>query len=228
MYLRDVAKTARAETGGPTIHDETASRIRQDIISGVYYPRERLVETELAQRYGVKRAVIRTALIALTSEGLVEREQNKGARVRAVSVDEAIEIAEVRLALQGLCAAYAARRASAAQKKSLTKLLDQLRRAVKGDDLDTLMEANLAITARIREIAGHSTANRFVEQLMTQSYRRSFPFVLPDRRVDSLHEHERIVEAIVAGDPDTASQATHEHLEHVVSALKMIRDQEPH
>ena len=75
-------------------------------------PGQRLVEEELAALLGVTRASLRAALFDLTAEGLVERIPNRGARVRAITLEEAVAITECRMALEGLCAAKAAERVS--------------------------------------------------------------------------------------------------------------------
>jgi DNA-binding GntR family transcriptional regulator len=62
-------------------------------------PGQRLVEEELAGTLGVTRASLRAALFDLTAEGLVERIPNRGARVRTISVDEAVAIIECRMVL---------------------------------------------------------------------------------------------------------------------------------
>src|ERR1700727_1190216 len=76
--------------------------LRTEIIEGRLHPNERLVEAELAERLGVGRTAVRTALARLEHEGLVELERHRGARVRVVSVPEAIEILQARAALEGL------------------------------------------------------------------------------------------------------------------------------
>ena len=87
-----------------------AERLRQAILAGDMAPGQRLVEEELAGTLGVTRASLRAALFDLTAEGLVERIPNRGARVRAISVGEAVAIIECRMVLEGLCAAKAAGR----------------------------------------------------------------------------------------------------------------------
>src|SRR5213078_2286572 len=84
--------------------------IRDAIVHGEFVPNQRLVEADLSEQFEASRATVRSALVELANEGLVERVQNRGARVRAVSLAEAIEITEVRMALEGLCAAKAAER----------------------------------------------------------------------------------------------------------------------
>src|SRR5579875_664954 len=77
-------------------------RLRAAIVDGDLLPNERLVEAELTRRLGVGRSAVRTALARLEHEGLVEIEPHRGARVRVVSLPEAVEIVEARAVLEGL------------------------------------------------------------------------------------------------------------------------------
>lgn len=86
------------------------TELRAAILRGEYAPRQRLIETELTERYATTRFVLRNALTRLATEGLVELQPNRGARVREISVEEAIEITEIRRAVEGLVAARAAER----------------------------------------------------------------------------------------------------------------------
>jgi DNA-binding GntR family transcriptional regulator len=198
--------------------------LRADIRRGRYHPRERLVEAELAEHYGVKRSAARAALIQLAAEGLVERLPNRGARVRSVSIEDAMEITETRLRLQAMCAAKAATRGTAEQRRALLHDLATLREAVGANEQSEYVAANARIFAKIREMGGHTTANRMIEQLYNQNAPQVFPFMLPERRFDSMHEFEAIVEAVTAGDAAAAHAATITHMEHVLSALQQIRE----
>jgi DNA-binding GntR family transcriptional regulator len=91
--------------------DEGYERLYQAILRGDFQPNERLIEMDLAQRYNVGRAAIRTALARLEQDGLVEREPNRGARVRAISEEEAVETLEARAVLARRAAHGAAERA---------------------------------------------------------------------------------------------------------------------
>src|SRR5690349_19884 len=63
-------------------------RLKDAIMNGVYMPHQRLIEAEVTQALGVSRTTLRAALIRLHEEGLVEIEVNRGARVRAFSLEE--------------------------------------------------------------------------------------------------------------------------------------------
>ena len=84
--------------------------VRTDILRGEYAPGQRLIEADLCARYGTSRFIVRSALQELSAQGLVEFQRNRGARVREISLGEAIEITEVRKLLEGPQAARAARR----------------------------------------------------------------------------------------------------------------------
>src|ERR1700678_581832 len=84
--------------------------LRLAILRGDYAPRQRLVEIDLCERFATSRFILRSALQELAAQGLVEFQRNRGARVREVSLDEAIEITEVRILLEGHLAARAAER----------------------------------------------------------------------------------------------------------------------
>lgn len=204
-----------------------AERLREDIRAGRFHPRERLVEADLADAYGVKRSAVRAALMELAAEGVVERTPNRGARVRSISIDEAIEITETRLSLQAMCAGKAALRGSDAQREELRELLGELRAAVDRNEPEQYVAMNARIFAVIREMSGQTTATGIIERLYAQSSPNPFPFMIPQRRVASMHEYERIVDAVVARDADAAHAATVTHRDHVLDALRAIRDGRP-
>jgi DNA-binding GntR family transcriptional regulator len=205
-----------ADAPGPLVDD-----LRAAILRGDYAPRQRLVETDLCEQLGASRFTVRAALQELAGEGLVEIERNKGARVRAISIEEAIEISEVRMALEGLAAAQAAERATPAQVRQLTRIGEQMRRAVESAALMRYSELNGELHALIRDISGNATSTRVIEQLRAQMVRHQFTLsLLPGRPAVSLGQHEKIIEAICAHNPKAAERAMREHLLSVIETLR--------
>ena len=86
--------------------------LRAAIVGGRLQPNERLVEADLIPMLHASRSAVRTALVRLVQEGLVEHEPNRGAKVRLVDEHEAAEILESRMVLEGLAARYAAQNAT--------------------------------------------------------------------------------------------------------------------
>lgn len=187
--------------------------LRNDILNGDFPPGERLIELQLTERYGVGRAAIRSAIVELSSEGLVVHETNRGAAVRRVSIEEAIEIAEARGALEALLARRAAERATEAERHELSQIVADMREAVSSNRQAGYSGLNRLLHRRIREISGHSTASELVANLRNRGAHHQFRLAtMPGRSIDSLPQHAAIVEAIVAGDGDAAAEAMQTHL----------------
>ncbi|WP_033262991.1 GntR family transcriptional regulator [Amycolatopsis vancoresmycina] len=195
--------------------------IRDAIVRGEFVPNQRLVEADLSAQFGASRATVRAALIELANEGLVERVQNRGARVRAVSLEEAVEISEVRMMLESLCAAKAAERISDAEVGELRELGERMQMAVAGGDVVGYSGLNQRLHRRIREIGGQHTAAQVLERLRGQSVRHQFRLAMrPGRPQVSLPEHLAIIDAICANHPEKAAEAARVHLASVIEALK--------
>ncbi len=197
--------------------------IREAITDGEFVPNQRLVEADLSERFGASRGSVRTALLELAAEGLVERVQNRGARVRAVSLIEAIEITEVRMALEGLCAAKAATRLTDEDRDQLRGIGSAMQEAVRSGDLLGYSELNQQLHALIRELGGQSTAQAILERLRGQNVRHQFRLALhPGRAAVSLPQHLEIIDALCAGDAEAAESAVRRHLHSVIDTLPEV------
>ena len=211
-----------------TSSDVTA-RLREAITRGRLLPNERLIESDLAHHFGVNRANVRMALAALDQEGLVVREPNRGARVRAVSDEEALEIAETRLAIEGMVARQAALRATSADRDALRAVEAEMRRAVESADYAGFSQSNAALHREIQRIAGNATANRILQTLKSHLVRLQYRVILlPGRPGTSLTEHTAIVDAIGAGDADAAEAAMRRHLTSFMQLLQQAIDAARH
>ncbi|MEV0073083.1 MULTISPECIES: GntR family transcriptional regulator [unclassified Amycolatopsis] len=195
--------------------------LRAALLAGDVVPGQRLVEAELAETFGVTRASMRAALIDLTAEGLVERIPHRGARVRVVSIEEAVAITECRMVLEGLCAAKAAEKVSDDEIDSLRELAKRLQAAVDEGESMKYSELNRELHRTVREIAGQSVAAELLERLHGQIVRHQFRLAMRAGRPHvSLPEHLAIIDAIARRDPDAAEQAARAHLRSVITALR--------
>lgn len=194
--------------------------IREAILDAQFAPHQRLIEADLSERYGASRASVRTALLNLAGEGLVERLPNRGARVRAITVDEAIEIVEVRIGLETLCARKAAENLTPADADELQALRADIQSAIGSGDLVAYSRLNQELDRRIRDLSRHGTATQLLERLRAQSARHQFRLAFhPGRAATSAPEHIAIIDAILAKDPDAAEAATRAHLSGIVEVL---------
>lgn len=214
-------ETLEGLTGRSLTVAELVSVLRSAIVGGELVPNQRLVEADLAGEYGASRGNIRAALAELTVEGLVERVQNRGARVRAVSVEEAVEITEVRAALEALCARKAAERVTEAEAVELQELAKRMKDAVERGDRDSYSECNQTLHARVIEISAQQTAAATIHRLRGQAVRFQFRLARqPGRPAVSLPQHLAIIDAVCAHDPDAAAEAMRVHLESVADVIR--------
>ncbi|WP_229660762.1 GntR family transcriptional regulator [Marmoricola endophyticus] len=195
--------------------------IREGILRGEFVPGQRLVEADLSEQFEASRAAVRSALVELATEGLVERVANRGARVRVVPLEEAIEIYEVRMVLEALCAAKAAERADDAEVAELRGIGTDMEEAVAAGEVMVYRQLNERLHRRIREMSGQRTAGSVLERLRAQSVRQQFKVATtPGRPKVSLPEHLAIIDAICRHDAVAADAALREHLRSVMDAMR--------
>ena len=212
-------------SGTPTLSGEpgrrmAAERLRRAILGGDMAPGQRLVEEELAGMLAVTRASLRAALFDLTAEELVERIPNRGARVRVITLDEAVAITECRMALEGLCAAKAAERVTESAADRLRRLGEELERTVADGELLKYSALNHELHRLIREMSGQAVAAALLERLNGQLVRHQFQLSLrPGRPQASLSEHLAIISAITERRPAEAEAVARRHLRSVIAAL---------
>jgi DNA-binding GntR family transcriptional regulator len=196
-------------------------KLREAIVDGHFQPNERLVEADLARKFGAGRTAIRAALVRLDQEGLAERQPNRGARVRLVSDREALEIEEVRVAVEQMLARHAATRITQRNVADLRAIFKEMSARVEAGDPLGYSALNARFHEMIWAIADQDVASTLVANLKSQSIRFQYRTILqPGRPGRSLREHGTIVEALASRDPDASEAAMREHLSRVVETLK--------
>ncbi len=184
--------------------------ILEAIDVGVYRPGDRLVESELAVRFGVSRTPIREALQRLETQSLLTRD-GRSLIVASLDHNQLAELYAVRAELEGLAARLAARHAAPEEIRVLNDLIEE-DRVLLGDPA-ALSRANRRFHKQIH-LASH---NRFLVQQLDLVHRSmallaTTSLAVEGRDEDALAEHERIVTAIAAGDGDAAHAALKEHI----------------
>lgn len=184
--------------------------ILEAIDVGVYKPGDRLVESELAERFGVSRTPIREALQRLETQGLLTRD-GRSLIVASLDHNQMAELYVVRTELEGLAARLAAQHASAEEIAVLQDMIDADRMIL--SDSAALARSNRRFHRQIH-LASH---NRFLVQQLDLVYRSmalmaTTSLAIDGRGADALEEHQRIVTAIRERDGDGAYDALKAHL----------------
>jgi DNA-binding GntR family transcriptional regulator len=192
----------------PSLRD----RIEDAIVSGQFRPGDRLEEQHLAERYGVSRTPVREALRQLQEAGLVEIKPRRGATVTVVGPADLIHMFEVMGGLEAMAGRLAARRLDEAHKRELLSCHEACRAAVtQGSD------AYYYENERFHMAIYRASGNPFLEEQARALHRRLKPY----RRIQlrslnrieqSFAEHDKIVQAIIAGNATEAEQALWDHI----------------
>jgi DNA-binding GntR family transcriptional regulator len=196
--------------------------LKDAIMNGVYMPNQRLIEAEVTQALGVSRTTLRAALIRLHEEGLVEIEVNRGARVRAFSLDEAAQILLVREVLEGLAAVIAIEKMTAEDLATLRDVVVEMEDALSTDDVMRYAALNGRFHKIILDAADHEIVTRFLGSLQYPLIRYQFGSILvPGRRDASLAEHQAILAALERKDAVELERVARLHVSNVrVAVLK--------
>ena len=190
------------------------------IDSGIFRPGDRLVESELADRFGVSRTPIREALQRLETQSLLTRD-GRSLIVASLDHNQLADLYVVRGALEGLAARLAARHAAPEEVRVLRDMLEADRALV--NDPKALSRANRRFHKQIH-LASH---NRFLVQQLDLVHRSmallaTTSLAAEGRSKGTLEEHEAIVRAIEAGDGDAADAALRNHISKAfVTRLKL-------
>ena len=186
------------------------SLILDAIDAGVYSPGDRLVESELADRFGVSRTPIREALQRLETQSLLSRD-GRSLIVASLDHNQMAELYVVRTELEGLAARLAAQHATPEEIKVLREMVEE-DRALLGDP-SALARANRRFHKQIH-LASH---NRYLVQQLDLVHRSmallaSTSLAAEGRGTRALAEHDRIVACLEAKDGDGAYAALKEHI----------------
>ncbi|WP_138472856.1 GntR family transcriptional regulator [Poseidonocella sp. HB161398] len=203
--------------------DQIAAALRRGIRASEFVPGQRLPEVDLAERFGASRRAVRDALAQLAHEGLVERRSNIGASVRAISIPEAIENAEIRMLVETLCVTLAAERIDARGAAELRGIGRALQAAADLADVTAFAEATSALARACARLSGHGVAQDTLERLRVLNARHNFRVTSsPGWLAAALSRRMAQIEAICRGDPAAAAEALREHSFAVMAGLRAL------
>lgn len=200
--------------------DAATAALRDLILDGELPPGQRLIETELAERFGTSRGPVRDALAELEQSGLVTSQARRGSFVVELSTHDVAELYSLRRALEGLAAARAATSAGADDVADLRRRAAEIGAAAAEADRRRAGEADMEFHRAIVVLAGHrrlaDSWNRLADQMVLLM--RQLTHVRPDIQARG-GDHDDIVDAIEAGDTERATAAVVQHLDSAERAL---------
>ena len=214
----------RAATAAARIYSD----LRAELVSLQRHPGEAVSEAEIALSYGVSRTPVREAILKLSDEGLLEIFPQSGIFVSRIPLAALPEAIVIRKALEATTAQMAAQRATASQILNLHSILERQREANAAGDSDAFHQADETFHATIADVAGYPGIWTLIQQVKVHvdRYRR---LTLPQvgRIGRAIGEHEAILDAIEAHDPDAARGAMELHLERLLADISATQSINP-
>ncbi len=199
-----------------SVPDRVYAILRERILAGDLEPESRLHQEGISAELGVSRTPVREAIARLAAEGLVELLANRGARVAAIGENDMEAAYVARLGVEPLAARLAASRRDPAGLRALRKAMTPSRRGPKA-----AYAASRAFHLELAAASGNRFLIDFAEilwagRLGLHVYAQQ---MTPEQFAKDAVEHERILEAIEAGDQDAAERLTREHITHALDVL---------
>jgi|SRR5579872_1079967 len=215
VYTETSPATSRAGKGGSDSLRSTAyETIKHQIITCALSPGEYVNEAGLCAQLGLGRTPVHQALQRLMLEGLVEIMPRKGAIVKPISLDEILQIIEVRLVNETYCARLVAERADDRAIRDLEDILQRARQAIRSRNVEQSMLCDREFHTTFARSAG----NAVLSELLRRLHERSLRFWFISLRAADHHksvqdQHEAILDALRKHDPARAEAAVRAHIE---------------
>ncbi len=198
------------------------TKLREDILAGLYQENEELKENTIALELGVSRTPVREALRQLELEGLITMIPNKGAYVTGITSKDIHDIYMIRSYLEGLCARWACENITEAQIEALDEILYLSDFHARRSHYEQLVDLDNKFHEQIYKASGSKILNHVLTDFHHYVERvRKLTLAVPERAAKSSQEHAAILDAIRKRDGDLAEALAHEH---IVKSMKNIMD----
>ncbi len=195
------------------LREDIRDRLIEEILGGYLVPGDRLVETRIAQNYGVSQAPVREALRDLELLGFIVSAPFRGSVVREISTTDLVQIYPIRAVLEGLAARDAATRITAADLKRLESLTTSMQKSAARGDTRAAIADDFAFHLTVVEASGNWLLKQFWERMRLATS----TFLTVSRSHHALAEiaqrHTPVLEALRARAPEAAERAMRRHIE---------------
>jgi DNA-binding GntR family transcriptional regulator len=215
---------ARVADAPVSLRDRAYQEIKRRINKMEFRPGAYLNEAQISRTLRIGRTPVHQALDRLMLEGLVQVIPRKGVMVESISLDQVLQIIDVRLVNEPFCVGLAAERATPAEVSQLRTLLDAAGPLIRARDREQLMDLDRQFHWKISLAARNAVLADTISRLHDRSLRFWFISLGDDlqlRRVDE--EHRAILDCVVRRDAAGAADAMRHHIEssrkHIARAI---------
>ncbi len=188
-------------------------QLEEDIVLGCLHPRERLIEDALIERFGAKRHAVREALARLERLGLVERQPNRGATVRALCPADVEQIYDVREILELAAAAQVIDRAESEDVQRIVQAQELHDAAVRKGEPKIAFRANISFHQAFFAPCGNAELISAINLYGQKAHAvRSFSISRPELLARARDEHWTMIDALRSADKPKLLTVCREHI----------------
>jgi DNA-binding GntR family transcriptional regulator len=213
--------TKRIRKAGTDRAGQIYRALRHAIIEQALEPGAKLPEDTIGERFGASRTIVRHALGQLAAEGLVELRRNRGATVATPSWDEARDIFDVRLGLEGLVVERLSGRLTPDQIKRLESHVGEEEKA-RGNNEPLSIRLATEFHILLAEMTGSPVLTRYVSENASRCGLTLALYSRPHSSECAVSEHRAIIAALAKGDAARAKALMNEHLEAVAGRALIV------
>ncbi|QGH64356.1 GntR family transcriptional regulator [Serratia proteamaculans] len=209
-----------AEEAGMSLNELAYRRFKQALVTLSYKPGEYLNTAQVMSELDMGRTPINQAIHRLANEGLLQVIPRKGVMVSPLSMDDALELIEVRLANEMLCMRLVSKRITEPQVAALTALNQQIEAASQQRDRIKMMSLDHQFHQQLAQIAGNNMLADILSVLHARAQRFWASTLSREGHMrEVIEEHRAIIAALAAQDDDAAANAAEAHILSFRSAL---------
>jgi len=205
----------------PSLHEELTDRIRSMIVEGVLTAGEKVPERALCEKLGVSRTPMRESLKVLAADGLLTLEPNKGARVKAITLEDLEEVFPLMGAFEALAGELACANITDDQVAELKQAHAQMLTHYQHADMPGYFKHNQRIHEIIMEAAGNNTLTTLYRSLAVRIRRARYLANMSTKRwQQAVSEHEEIIQALDKRDGQLLGAILKRHLENKFATVR--------
>lgn len=218
MPVKEAARPGRTapkarKSASRSLNEVAYARVKEALVTLVYKPGEYLNTAQMMERFALGRTPINQALHRLSAEGLVQIIPRKGAVAAPLSIDDALQLIDVRLANETLCLRLCAAHITDAELKSLKTISAQLEAAAAAQQGGALADAD----RQFHELMAQASRNLILQDILKVLHARAQRFwtlslSMPGHVQEVVEEHRSILAALEARDADAAARAVETHI----------------
>lgn len=204
-----------------TLQEKVTDMIRESIFTQVYKPGERLIQDELASRFGVSRMPVREALRCLEREGLVAFLPHKGAQVIGFRREDIEELYYLRALLEGITVQKSINFLTKKDKAELSALVEKMDQDIENNDMDSFIIHNHQFHILLQKGCNWKKIKLLTKEFI-EGYPAHVPSLIPKTMFVSNEEHKQMLRALELKDPIMLRQLVENHIMRAGNALTQV------